>query len=122
MNDKLLEGPEEIGLIPCSDNVEEGTFFNGGAETYMKLRERFKVGQSFTIKMDLKPRVNSGLLVAAHGRKDYYVLELHNGDVRLTVDNGNGPVTTAFYHPQNNTYHLCNGQWHSIQGKLLTFY
>lgn len=70
----------------------------------------------FNIRMDIKPRVNTGLLVAAHGRKDFYVLELDNGELKLTVENGRGPVTTTF-RPKNK-FHLCDGQWHNIQGNI----
>jgi len=37
-----------------------GTFFGGGEGTYIKLRQQFKVGQMFNVKMEIKPRVNSG--------------------------------------------------------------
>lgn len=112
-----MEKETPYGVIPCSDHVEVGTYFAGGNETFIKLRERFKVGHMFIIKMDIKPRVDSGVLVTAHGKKDYYVLELHNGQLRLTVENGRGPVTAVF-HSTNNRYHLCDGQWHNIQGIL----
>lgn len=119
MNSKPLEHSSEYGVIPCSDNVEVGTFFGGESTTYIKLRDRFKVGHMFNIRMDIKPRVDSGILIAAHGRKDYFVLELHKGELKLTVENGRGPVTTVF-RPKNK-YHLCDGQWHNVQGKIKSF-
>lgn len=115
MNSKPLEYSSAYGIIPCSDNVEVGTFFGGDSATYIKLRERYKVGDMFNIRMDIKPRANSGLLVAAHGRKDFFVLELDKGELKLTVENGRGPVTTTF--KPKSKYHLCDGEWHNIQGK-----
>ncbi|XP_060535680.1 laminin subunit alpha [Cylas formicarius] len=115
MNTKPMENPKDFGVIPCSDHVEVGTFFGGGLNTYMKLKDRLKVGQMFNIKMDIKPRVNSGVLVAVHGKKDYLVLEMVNGTLRLVVENGKGPLTTSFLPPGNNTFSLCDGNWHEIQ-------
>ncbi|CAG9771124.1 unnamed protein product [Ceutorhynchus assimilis] len=115
MNDKPLEFPKQYDIIPCSDNVEAGTFFGGGLNTYIRLREHYNVGQEFNIKMEIKPRVNSGLLVAVHGKKDFVVLEMHNGHLRLTVENGRGPVVATYVPPGNNNFTLCDGQWHEIQ-------
>lgn len=114
MNNKPMERPQTFGVIPCSENVETGTFF-GAAGGYVKLRDRFKVGEVFNIKLDIKPRLDSGVLIAAHGRKDYFVLEMVKGVMKLTVENGKGPIT-ASYKPKKPFY-FCDGQWHNIQGK-----
>ncbi|CAG9821860.1 unnamed protein product [Phaedon cochleariae] len=114
MNNKPLEQPADYGVIPCSDNVEVGTFFAGDASTYMRIKDKYMIGEMFNIKMDIKPRSESGVLVAAHGRRDYYVLELVNGTLKLVVENGKGPVAVAYTPPQK-TYHLCDGNWHNIQ-------
>lgn len=116
MNNKPMEKEEAFGVIPCSDNVEVGAYFAGGNDTFIKLREKYKVGNMMIIKMDIKPRVDTGVLVTAHGKRDYYILELLEGQLRLTVENGKGPVTAVF-HSTSNRYHLCDGQWHNIQGK-----
>ncbi|XP_074042767.1 laminin subunit alpha [Leptinotarsa decemlineata] len=115
MNNKPLEQSAEYGVIPCSDNVEVGTFFAGDAQSYMKLKDKFRVGEVFSIKMDIKPRANSGVLVSAHGKKDYYVLELVNGTLKLHVENGRGVVSASFHPPNSNVFHLCDGEWHNIQ-------
>ncbi|CAH1963974.1 unnamed protein product [Acanthoscelides obtectus] len=116
MNSFQFEPSETFGVIPCSENVELGSYFSGDPNTYVKLKERFKVGEVFNLKMDIKPRVISGVLAAAHGKKDYYVLELHNGHLQLTVENGKGPVTASFTADSpDHKYHLCDGQWHTIQ-------
>ncbi|CAG9860176.1 unnamed protein product [Phyllotreta striolata] len=115
MNSRPLEPSEEYGVIPCSDNLELGTYFGGGSHSYVRLKEKYKVGVLFSIKMDVKPRSDSGLLVAAHGKRDYYILELVNGTVRLHVENGKGPFSAIFIPPHNNPFHLCDGNWHNIQ-------
>ncbi|VEN47917.1 unnamed protein product [Callosobruchus maculatus] len=116
MNSFPFDPSETFGVIPCSENIELGTYFAGELSTYVKLKEKFKVGEVFNLKMDIKPRVISGVLAAAHGKKDYYVLELHNGHLQLTVENGKGPVTASFTADSpDHKYHLCDGQWHTIQ-------
>lgn len=117
MNNKTMESPLKYDVIPCADNVEHGTFFSstGG---YVKLKERFKIGPEIDIKMQIKPRHTSGLLIACHGRRDYLVLELVNGSITLTVDNGRGPITTSFQ--PTKPFYFCDGNWHNIQGILLT--
>lgn len=117
MNSKPMENPVEYGsIMPCSENVEEGTFFGVGATPgYIRLRERFKVGLELDLKMDIKPRINTGILIAVHGKRDYLVLEMINGIMKLTVENGRGPITTSFR--PTSPYYFCDGRWHSIQGK-----
>lgn len=119
MNNKPMENPDEYDVIPCSENIEMGTYFgvNGG---YIRLRDRFKVGKELDIKLDIKPRNTSGILIAVHGKRDYLVLEMVNGVMKLTVENGKGPITTSFQPGQ--PYYFCDGQWHNIQGKQLVYF
>lgn len=41
MNGKPMENPTLYDVIPCSSNVEAGTFFSG--DGFVKLKEKFKV-------------------------------------------------------------------------------
>lgn len=113
MNNKSMDTPVKFDVIPCTDNAEYGTYFaaEGG---FVRLKERFKVGPEIDIKMQIKPRNISGLLLAVHGKKDYLVLELIVGSIKLTVDNGRGPISTTFQ--PNKQHYFCDGEWHSIQG------
>nr|XP_022908361.1 laminin subunit alpha-like [Onthophagus taurus] len=110
MNSKPMEKPVSHAIESCTDGTEEGTFFQGG---YISLKNKFKVGLEMEIKMDIKPRNVTGLLVAVHGRKDFLVLEMVNGVLRFTVENGRGPITTSF--EPDSRHYLCDGKWHSIQ-------
>lgn len=65
--------------------------------------------------MEIKPRNISGLLMAVHAKRDYLVLQINDGSINFTVENGNGPVSTIF-RPSTPDY-FCDGQWHSIIGK-----
>lgn len=75
----------------------------------------FQVGIEFNVKMEIKPRNISGVILAVHGKKDYFVLEMINGMLQATVDNGKRPFKTIF--KKDSIYSLCDGEWHSIQGK-----
>ena len=114
MNHKQMEKPVKFDTETCPENFEPGNYFGLGGG-YIKLRNKYKVGLEIDIKLDIKPRNITGLLVAVHGKKDYLVLEMINGLIRFTVDNGKGAITTS-YEPDKKHY-FCDGEWHSIQGK-----
>lgn len=63
--------------------------------------------------MMIKPRHPSGILVAVHGDRDFMVLQMVNGTIKFTVDNGKGPLSSSF---SKEPYDLCDGNWHSIRG------
>jgi len=65
--------------------------------------------------MEIKPRNISGLLLAIQGRRDYLILQMVDGTMTFTVDNGRGPIT-AIYKPTNKSL-FCNGEWHMIHGE-----
>lgn len=77
--------------------------------------KRFSVGRVFEMTMDIKPRKNSGVIASVHGRRDFVMLQLKDGSVELSVDNGKG-IITARYTP-SSPWMLCDGNWHSIQGR-----
>lgn len=76
--------------------------------------DNFKVSNRFKISLKIKPRKPTGLILAVHGRKDYLVLQIINGTVKFTVDNGKGALSSSF---MKDPYDLCDGDWHTIQGK-----
>lgn len=114
MNGYVMENPYNVDVMQCLEEVEPGAFFGirGG---YLKLKDRFKVGLEIDIKMEIKPRNVSGLLISVHGRRDYLILEMVNGVIKLTVENGKGAITTSFQ--PDKPHYFCDGQWHNIQGK-----
>ncbi|XP_050097931.1 laminin subunit alpha isoform X1 [Anopheles aquasalis] len=111
-NGRPLETPSNITrTIPCSSRIETGTFFGDGGG-FVKLYDKFKVGNELTVSMDIRPRALSGLLMSVHGRKAYFVLEMINGTIRLTVNNGDDPFTATYIPlPEEN---LCDGQWRTV--------
>lgn len=113
MNSLPMENPDHIEVVPCSDDVEPGTYF-GAQGGYMRLKDKFKVGLEIDVKMDIKPRNVSGLILSVQGKRDYLVLEMLNGVIRLTVENGKGAITTSFQ--PDKPHYFCDGQWHNIQG------
>merc|ERR1712137_1301176 len=55
----------------------------------------------------------SGILVSVHGRRDYLLLQMVNGTMIFSVDNGRGAIVAT--HIPQNEHTMCNGKWHSIQ-------
>ncbi|XP_058457360.1 laminin subunit alpha [Malaya genurostris] len=114
-----LGAPSNITqTIPCSSQIESGMFFGKGGG-FVKLREKFKVGTELTVSMDIKPRSSTGLLMSVHGKRAFFVLELINGNISLTVNNGDEPFT-AMYVPDSSE-NLCDGQWRTITA-IKSFY
>ena len=101
-------------VVPCSEKVEPGHFFgpNGG---WIVAAKRFLVGLDFDIVMQIKPRNISGVLLAIQGRRDYLILEMLDGTISFTVDNGRGPINAVF--KPESTFQFCDGNWHEILGK-----
>lgn len=65
-----------------------------------------------TISFDIKPRTLNGLLLSVHGKKAYLILQLINGTINFTVDNGDGPIVAVFKPDANENF--CDGNWHSV--------
>ncbi|XP_047502805.1 laminin subunit alpha-like isoform X1 [Penaeus chinensis] len=114
MNNQRLSGAHQaFGLNRCSENVEPGIFFSEGIRAHVVLRQRFSVGRVFEMKMDIKPRKNNGVIMSVHGRRDFVLLQLRNGSVELTVDNGKGEIVNRY--TPSSPWTICDGKWHTIQ-------
>lgn len=77
--------------------------------------DKFRVGVEINLSLEVKPRYTSGILVAVHSSKDYLLLQLVNGTIKFTVDNGRGPITVKYQPAQPQD--VCNGNWIKIEGK-----
>ncbi|KAL3982290.1 Laminin EGF-like (Domains III and V) family protein [Acanthocheilonema viteae] len=103
--------PAEIGTVPCNQYTEEGLYFgeNGG---YAILNKNLKVGSSFNIELEVRPRTKTAVLLSV-GILEYLTLQFFNGTVKFTVDNGAGPETVTHVPSMSNA--LCDGHWHHIK-------
>jgi len=90
----------------------EQAFFFGPDGGRITPETRFKVGLDFEMTMMIKPRNSTGILAAVKGRRDYLLLQMVNGSVHFTVENGRGPISAVFTptHPEE----LCDGRWHEV--------
>ncbi|XP_023237076.1 laminin subunit alpha-like [Centruroides sculpturatus] len=111
-NEELTKRITSVNVTGCSDKVEEGTFISADGG-YVILYDKFNVGKQISVSMKIKPRKTSGVLMAVHGSKDYLVVQMIDGMVKFTVDDGGGPYS-AVYNPPSENY-LCDGDWHSIR-------
>merc|ERR1712038_1371717 len=74
--------------------------------------KKFRVGLDFDITMKIKPRNTTGIILAIKGRKDFMILQMVEGAMTFTVNNGRGPIVAVFQ--PDFQYRLCDGQWHEI--------
>ncbi|KAK0176557.1 hypothetical protein PV328_000678 [Microctonus aethiopoides] len=108
------EPDDKIGVIPCSKRVEPGLFFYpGDGSNLFKAVDKFTVGRSVDIQMDIKPRATSGHLLSVHGRRDFLLLEMINGTIKFLVKTAKGPIETSFI--PTTPHSLCDGHWHNIR-------
>ncbi|XP_062570476.1 laminin subunit alpha-4-like, partial [Saccostrea cucullata] len=108
------EPVREQKVSQCVANLEQGTFFNdqGG---YITLFDDYEVGLDFAFNLDIRPKNLSGVILAVHGSSksdDFILLQLVDGKVIATADNGLGEVTTTYVPRSENA--LCDGEWHKI--------
>lgn len=54
----------------------------------------------------------NGLLLSVHGKRAMFAIQLINGTINFTVDNGGGPITAVFIPDKNQNF--CDGEWHTI--------
>ncbi|CAG0878724.1 unnamed protein product [Darwinula stevensoni] len=119
----LGEPKSSVEVVPCSEKVEAGVFFYS-EPGYAIADETFHVGKSIKLKLQIKPRTTSGVLLSVTNPevKDFMTLEMINGSVKFTVDNGAGPFWATYTSPEE--YGLCDGEWHTISmvktGNLVT--
>ncbi|TRY60964.1 hypothetical protein TCAL_05712 [Tigriopus californicus] len=98
-------------VISCSQKVEPGYFIGPNGGSIMPFK-KFRVGLDFDITLQIKPRNISGLLLAVQGRRDYLILQMVDGAMTFTVDNGRGAIVTTF--KPSSKFQFCDGQWHEI--------
>lgn len=66
-----------------------------------------------TISMDIKPRTPNALLLSVHGKRAMFSLQIDNGSITFTVDNGGGLFKAIFKPEQNQNF--CDGEWHTVK-------
>ena len=138
------EPSNSVGVIRCSKRIEPGMFFfpgNGSnwfrpgkfyfetwhinaliniASNIVKsifTEDKYLVGRTMDINMEIKPRSSSGHLLSVHGRNDYLILEMVNGTVKFLVKTGKGQIETSFEPSSPNA--LCDGNWHNVRGTAI---
>lgn len=72
----------------------------------------FKVGMSFSFEMEVKPRTHNAVLLSV-GVLEFLSLQILNGTVKFSVDNGAG-VESVIYDPPSKAA-ICDGHWHQIK-------
>ncbi|XP_070555377.1 laminin subunit alpha-like [Ptychodera flava] len=97
----------------CTTNTEDGMFIGPGGG-YMIWSDRFKVALDLEFSVKIKPRVLSGVILSVQSpRGDFLSLEMVDGNLMVSADNGAGEFKTDYVAPKNT--HLCDGQWHDIK-------
>lgn len=115
-----------FNAISCTNFVEPGLlFFHSGQDhdhtsssktsssdqSYAIIKDKFRVGIDVSIKLSIKPRTQNGTILSVRGSKDFLLLQMLDGKVKLSVDNGAGIISVVSGVPAGG---LCDGSWHSV--------
>jgi len=121
--DNMDLGPPavSVGTQSCSSATELGVFFKSSGG-YLSLYDNFSVPLDLDISLMIKPRRLSGVLFSVYHNQgqglpggDYLVLQMINGDLFFSMDNGDGDVSAIYVPPAKNG--LCDGEWHLIKAQ-----
>uniref|UniRef100_A0A8D2L172 Laminin subunit alpha-1 n=1 Tax=Varanus komodoensis TaxID=61221 RepID=A0A8D2L172_VARKO len=116
LNSKELgkESPvSSFAVNKCYTTAQEGTFFDGTGFAAL-VKEGYKVRSDMNVTFEFRTTVANGILLGISSAKvDAVGLELVNGKVLFSVNNGAGRIT-ATYEPKGMAS-LCDGQWHKLQ-------
>ena len=99
------------GSLPSPAHMQQPRFT---ASTLSFADPTFRVGVAIDIKLDIRPRKTSGVLMSVHGRRDFLLLQMVDGYLKFSVDNGKGAISAQYTPPHE--HYFCDGHWHSIQG------
>ena len=111
--ERLLSSGSQYRVNRCYSKISRGATFSG-SESYLRLLESFPVGRNLTVQFDFRTFNQSGLLfyIANPVTGDHVTLELGQGSLVYSVDNGEIPIVITYTPP--SPYTLCNGLWHSV--------
>lgn len=98
---------------PCYTHEESGAFIGKGGGSIM-VDNNFTVGSDMVFSMEIRPRTINGVLASVYADKDFFfLLQLSNGKVYTTFNNGAGTFTA--HSTPKLKYSICDGQWHKIK-------
>ncbi|XP_022051460.2 laminin subunit alpha-5 isoform X1 [Acanthochromis polyacanthus] len=99
------------GTVPCFQSpLYPGAYFSGQGG-HIAIDESLVLGRDLEIQLDVRPVLDSGLLLHAGTSPDLHLsLVLSQGEVTVSVNTGKGEFSTSFT-PEEP---LCNGRWHTI--------
>ncbi|XP_042299087.1 laminin subunit alpha-1-like isoform X2 [Sceloporus undulatus] len=116
INNKEVNKDNPVSIFSvnkCYVAAQEGTFFDGSGFLAL-VKEGYKVRSDVNITFEFRTTIANGVLLGISSAKvDAVGLELVNGKILFSVNNGAGRIT-ATYAPKGTTS-LCDGQWHKLQ-------
>lgn len=74
------------------------------------------MGTSFSFELEVKSRTKNAVLLSV-GVLEFLTLQILNGTVKFSVDNGAGVESVIYEPPANNL--ICDGHWHQIKVTMI---
>jgi len=113
VNNKVLKSDEEtVGVTGCLPEYSAPGLFFGSGGGYGYLSKNF-IGKKVLLKFTVKPRSDTGVIFyIAKNNFDYLTVELHKGEVQVSVQNGAGQFEVIIPPAPGSSF--CDGKLHDI--------
>ncbi|XP_052864377.1 LOW QUALITY PROTEIN: laminin subunit alpha-1-like [Anopheles cruzii] len=112
----LARPGRHLNVGQCFPRIEQGSYFPGDA--YAIYKRNFNVGKFVEIELEVRTSETNGILMSVADQINGFPalsLEISNGNIILSVDNGDGnPTRLSTTLPSK--YTLCDNRWHNISG------
>ncbi|KAF5275650.1 hypothetical protein FQA39_LY06762 [Lamprigera yunnana] len=96
----------------CFPHIEKGSYFGGDA--YVTFNKFFRISKILEVSLEFRTADQNGILLSVSNPRNSPALsiELQNGAIVMTTDNGYGTITNV----TNNLsdFALCDNHWHNI--------
>ncbi|XP_058122412.1 laminin subunit alpha-1 [Anopheles ziemanni] len=110
----LARPGRHLNVGQCFPRIERGSYFPGDA--YAIYKRNFNVGKFVEIELEVRTSEMNGILMSVADQINgfpAFSLEISNGNIILSVDNGDGnPTRVSTALPSK--YTLCDNRWHNI--------
>ncbi|KAI6650586.1 Laminin alpha-like [Oopsacas minuta] len=113
--ERLLTSGIQYKVNRCYSRISRGaTLFGSGS--YIQLYSSYQVDRNLTVQLEFRTFNHTSLLfyVANSEAGDHVTVELRDGSLVYTVDNGAIGNPNRIVYTPSSRYYLCNGLWHSV--------
>ncbi|XP_043232783.1 laminin subunit alpha-1-like [Amphibalanus amphitrite] len=103
-----------LKVAQCNAHVEQGTFFGG--DSFATYDDSFQLGDEVSLALHFRTTALDGVLISVSGpdARPALALELHDGEVVFSVQNGSKePIRARMKFATR--FAMCDNRWHTVK-------